>query len=342
MMIANKMLRVVFLPILLLGWMAGCASDSAVIGQAAQMHDGIEPAVITDPTLANYIQQVGGRVIEVARELHRQNYGPESHKNEDASWMFGSKMRFHLVNSKTVNAFTSGGEHMYMYTGLMEKCKTEDELAAVVAHEFAHVYARHIHKGMNRQYAILGGAAALGATGYAVGGKENRAEYAAAFAGAGLLAGKFVGMGFTRDDEAEADKLGFKFYTMAGWDPNQFGNFFQTMVDMGFDKTPEMMSDHPTLKSRVKDAKRRAGDLPPQAREWRRPPVADPAQFQQLIRRAQEVGKTMPSDKSLGGAQELLAAVPRSCLTPVVTDEHKQAQKKLAEDVKKAQQEQKK
>src|SRR5262245_7725600 len=155
-------------------------------------------------------------------------------------------MKFHFVNSKTLNAFTTGGEHMYIYTQLFEECQSEDELAAVMAHEYGHVYARHVAKGMNRQMTLMGAALGAGAAGYAYGGKEHGAQYAALAAGATGGLGQFMVMGYTRGDEAEADKLGFDFYTRAGWDPKKFGDFFQHMIDKGLDSTPEMASDHPT------------------------------------------------------------------------------------------------
>jgi predicted Zn-dependent protease len=305
----------------------GCASDKAVISQANQAHTGLAPAVIEDPVLATYIQDVGNRIISAAGDLSRQGYGPRG--KEDNSWMFGKEMRFHFVNSKTLNAFTTGGEHMYIYTGLFQQCKTEDELAAVMAHEFAHIYGRHVHKGMNRQYAILGAAAAAGAAGYAAGGSEKGGQYAGMGAGAAMLAGQFVGMSFTRKDETEADAMGFQFYTHAGWDPNKFGDFFQTMIDKGYDKGNEMLSDHPSLGNRVAAAKERASKLPPQAKEWRQPPVAEGQKFQDLQRRSVEVGKNMPTDQTLAGAQELLAALPRSCLTPAVQPDQEKAEQRV-------------
>src|SRR6185503_5190620 len=138
----------------------------SVIGQANTMHSQLQPAVMNDPELANYLQQVGDRIINTAKELDRQGYGPKSHKSEDTNWMFGKDMKFHFVNSKTLNAFTTGGEHMYIYTQLFEECQTEDELAAVMAHEYGHVYARHVAKGMNRQMTLMGVAVGAGAAGY--------------------------------------------------------------------------------------------------------------------------------------------------------------------------------
>jgi predicted Zn-dependent protease len=308
---------------------AGCATDRAVISQANQVHDGIKPAVMDDPQLTSYLQTVGDRIIAAARELDKENFGPASHRSEESAWMFSKDMKFHFVNSKTLNAFTTGGEHMYIYNELFQKCRSEDELAAVMAHEYGHVYARHVQKAMNRQYAILGGAAAAGVAGYAAGGKEHGAQYGATFATAALAAGQFIGMGYTRKDEAQADELGFNFYTRAGWDPKRFGDFFQQMIDMGYDTTPALASDHPTLASRVEEAKKNATKLPPDADKWRKPPVANEKKFKQLQARAAELGKTLPTDKSLEGAQKLLAAFG-NCFMPTEQPEQVEARAELA------------
>lgn len=309
--------------------LGGCVKDQQVVAQADQLHQGLEPAVMTDPQLASYMQQVGDRIIAAARQLDAQGFGPESHRSEDTSWMFSQQMQFHLVNSKTLNAFTTGGDHMYIYNELFQNCKDEDELAAVMAHEYGHVYARHVAKGMNRQYAMLGVAGAAGAAGYAAGGKDQGASYASMAAGATLAAAQFVGMGFTRKDENQADELGFAFYTHAGWDPNQFAGFFRTMIEKGYDKTPGMLSDHPTLASRVEETEQRVAQLPPEARSWRRPPVADPNQFHQLQARANQVAQTMPDDKTLAKAQQLLNAFP-SCVAAVEAPQQIQAQQQVA------------
>ena len=234
--------------------LASCATDRQVIQQAEDTHAQLKPAVMDDPELFGYLKSMGDRIVAAAKELDAEHYGPSSHfeKNESNDWMF-SKEEFHLVNSKTLNAFTTGGEHLYIYAELMQKCRTEDE-------------------------------------------------------------------------------LGFAFYTRAGWDPAKFGDFFQQMIDMGYDTTPAYMSDHPTLKSRVDAAKKRAAALPPDAAKEKKPPIADAAKFAELKKHAAEVGKKMPTDEQLKKAQTLLAAVP-SCLLPVDQPEQKAAQEKLREAV---------
>ena len=330
------------LSILLLGSAAisgGCASDAQVVQQAAGVHNQLEPAVMEDPQLAGYLQSIGDRILASARELTRQGYGPKSHKSENSDWMF-KNVKFHFVNSKTMNAFTTGGEHMYIYNELFQQARSEDELAAVMAHEYAHVYARHVGNGMNRQYAALAAAAALGGAGYLAGGEEKGSQYAALGATAGMAGGQFINMGFTRKDEDEADKLGFDFYTRAGWDPQKFDDFFQSMIDKGLDTTPELVSDHPSLKNRVAATAQRVKQLPPSASSWRKPPVASPDQFRQLQARAAELGKTLPSDATLANSQQLLAALPRSCIFPYVPEDEIKAREALVAKAQAAEQKQ--
>jgi len=312
-----------FLGTALLALASACATDQAVREQANDYHRELEPAILKDAELKTYFTDIGARIVAAARSMHEQGLGPEKHFEGDEDWMF-SKGEFHLVNSDTLNAFTTGGEHAYIYSQLMRECANEDELAAVMAHEYGHVYARHVHKGMDRRWGVLGTAIVLGGVGYAAGGEEHGAEYAAYGAGLGMIAGNFLMMGFTREDEAEADQLGFDIYVRAGWDPQRFAGFFQTLIDQGHDTQPEIASDHPSLASRVAAAKKRAAALPPSAAEWRKPPVADEARYEGLKLRAAAVGQTMPDDQSLARAKLLLAAVP-SCLLPEDTAEQKQA-----------------
>jgi predicted Zn-dependent protease len=245
--------------------------------------------------------------------------------------MFSDDMKFHVVNSSTINAFTTGGEHMYIYSALIEQCADEDELAAVMAHEYAHVFGRHVQASTDRQTAIGLGAAGAGYIGQEVGG-DSGSTYSTAFTTAVALGGQFLGMGYTRAQEDEADKFGFAFYTHAGWDPQQFAGFFKKMIQAGADSTPALLSDHPTLASRVEATDRRISELPKNASQWRRPPVKNPQEFAQFKQRVKQVGANMPDDKSLEEAQTLLAAFA-SCISPAREPSRDKARAEIAESV---------
>lgn len=322
-------LRTLLLALPLLWISLGCVSDKQIISQANDVHNEIKPAVVTDPVLDGYVQQIGDRVVAVAKEMHQQGFGPKAHKSEDAQWMFEG-VQFHLVNSPTLNAFTTGGKHVYLYSELFTSCQTEDAFAAVVAHEFAHIYGRHVQKGTNRQYMVLAGAAAAAVGGAALAGEDNRLEGAAIGGAVGLGAGQFLGLGFTRDDEDEADALGFEFYVRAGYDPAKFADFFRLMIEKGYDTQPEIASSHPKLSNRVKRAEARAKKLPPTAKQWRQPNVVGPKRFGELQARAISFAKKMPKDKTLEAAQLMLAAFP-SCVAPEDLPDQKKAQQKLSQ-----------
>ncbi len=308
----------------------GCASDKSTISKAAAANDQLQPAIIADPTLAGYVQQIGDRVVASAKWYDARGEGPSTHRKGDNSWMFTSRMKFHLVNSKTINAFTTGGEHMYVYTALLQLCDNEDDLAAVMSHEFAHVYSRHVQKGTDRSTGMTVFAYGAAGAGYLYGGSQNGAGYAdTAQKGAASLA-QFAGLSFTRGDEAQADEWGFKFYSHAGWDPEHFGDFFQKMIDAGYDTTPGYKSDHPTLKSRVAAAKQNAAAWAKQypTDPFRQPPIADAARFAEFKRQAAAVSASSPDDSQTKKAQQLLASFS-SCVAPVDQPEQAAAKKQL-------------
>jgi predicted Zn-dependent protease len=328
----SPLTRITLLLTLLLG-IVGCASDQQIVAQASDMHKQLRPAIITDRELQAYVQTLGNRVVDQARVMATEGNAPKAHFSEDSTWMF-SEVQFHLVNSKTLNAFTTGGQHVYLYTELFRQSKTEDEFAAVVAHEFAHIYARHVHNGMNRQYMVLGAAAAAGVAGYALGG-ENREEIAIGAAGIGLVGGQFWGMGYGRKDEDEADKYGFRMYVRAGWNPDLFGDFFQQMIDKGYDKGPEFASSHPRLANRVEAAKRRTSEWRAENANWesyRKRNVASVSEFKRLQKRALSVGQSMPNDESLQAAQLMFSAFP-SCVAPTDQKSQVEAREELLEAV---------
>src|SRR5215218_5207623 len=111
----------------------GCAGPRAkreFVEQAQRFHQTVAPAVTRDGDLAEYVQVVGDRLMEGARAA-----APD----KAADPLF-SRIRFHLVNADLPNVFTTGGAHVYDYSGLLRPgvCDTEEELAAAMAHAVAH------------------------------------------------------------------------------------------------------------------------------------------------------------------------------------------------------------
>src|SRR3954464_7258596 len=110
----------------------GCAAttDKAVISQANQFQSNLAPAEVPDPQVNGYLDRIGKRIIAAAVELDKQHVGPKAHFDEGQSeeWMF-QNVQFHLVNSETLNAFTTGGNHVYIYNALLQLSQNQAQPA---------------------------------------------------------------------------------------------------------------------------------------------------------------------------------------------------------------------
>jgi predicted Zn-dependent protease len=318
----------------------GCAAnDQTVIQQASSFDQGITPAVIHEPTNNEYLQKIGDRIVAAAKVYDAQKVGPGSHFSADTAWMF-QDIHWQLVNSPTINAFTTGGHYVYIYNALFQLCKNEDELAAVMSHEYAHIYCRHVQKGSGRTEAL--GAASLAAegAGYLAGGQTNGSSYASSAASLAQQGETFIGNGFTRGDEAQADEFGFAFYCRAGYPPEHFGDFFREMIAAGYDTSSDLTSDHPTLASRAKAADERAAKLGPAFAQYRQPEIATGDEFERNKKAALAASNGMPDDKQVLGAKNLLQALPRSCWIPTEQQDQLDAQQKILDQAQQQQQKQ--
>jgi predicted Zn-dependent protease len=315
----------------------GCsANDQTTIQQASSFDQGIAPAVIHQSTNSDYLQKIGDRIIAAAKVYDAQHVGPGSHFSADTAWMY-QDIHWQLVNSPTINAFTTGGHYVYIYNALFQLCKNEDELAAVMSHEYAHIYCRHVQKGSGRQEALGALSLAAEGAGYVAGGQANGSSYASSAGSLAQEGGNFIGMGFTRGDEAQADEFGFAFYCRAGYPPEHFGDFFREMIAAGYDTSSDLTSDHPTLASRAKAADERAAKLGPAFAQYRQPEIATGQTFEQYKQSALTASQGMPSDKQALGAKNLLQAMPRSCWIPTEQQDQLDAQQKIIDDAQKAQ-----
>ena len=299
---------------------AGCVSDQQVIAQAQQLHGQIEPTVIDrqSPELAAYVQEVGDRIVAAAEEMYEEGKLPGA---ED--WMF-EDVRFHLVASPQLNAFTTGGKHIYLYTELFEKSQSEAAFAAVVGHEFGHIIGRHVQDSMNNQ--LLAGLASAGLVGGAalLSDEETRGRntaIAGAAAGLGATAGITY---FGREKEREADELGYEFYVRAGYPPEEFADFFKTLIAESGGAGPGgvqgFFSTHPNLQERVESAERRAEQTPPRvAQRYDQPPIAAGREFERLQGQSRPLTQAaarqaqQPGGEALREAMAILEAFP-SCL----------------------------
>ncbi|MFA6637138.1 MAG: M48 family metalloprotease [Candidatus Omnitrophota bacterium] len=158
-----------------------------------------------------------------------------------------------VYEDKDVQAFTPGGGYVVVSTGLLARA-TDDELAAVIAHEIGHDEARHVMKmvesGMGTQ-TLLSLAYLLDTR--SSDKKDQSWQY---FSQAANVIYTLASRGFSRRDEYEADRLSIKYMYQAGYDPNAIITFFEKLERLGGDKNwVYFLRSHPYLSERISAAR---------------------------------------------------------------------------------------
>lgn len=194
-----------------------------------------------DPVVAEYLGAIGQRIVAAS----------------DAA---GQAFSFFVVDDPTINAFAGPGGHIGVNAGLILATDTESELAAVLAHEVAHVSQHHLARTaeMSSQLSIPTLAAMLAAAVLASqgGGQAGQAALATVMAGSTQLQ-----LDFIRGNEQEADRVGIQALERSGFDPRAMPGFFERLqaasrYDVG--TLPEFLRTHPVTESRIADARNRA------------------------------------------------------------------------------------
>ena len=218
------------------------AAEEKELGQAFLREIRAQLSVIDDAEVESYLDalgfQLGGRA---AAE--------------------GQSFNFFMVESPAINAFAGPGGNIGINTGLLLNTRNESELAAVLAHEIAHVTQKHISRGYELQSrgnitALAGIIAAI-----VIGTQNSEAgrATAAAVSGAHIQAQ----LDFTRANEQEADRVGMQLLHEAGFDPDAMAGFFEQLQTASqYDRRPpEYLSTHPVTTSRIADARARVAQL---------------------------------------------------------------------------------
>lgn len=157
-----------------------------------------------------------------------------------ASWQFA------VFDSPAINAFVLPGGKVGFYRGLMEAAASDDEIAAVIGHEVAHVAARHAAERLSQQTALqMGVSLASAALSEEYG---QNADIIAGALGAGALYG--VILPYSRMQELEADRLGVDLMRQAEFNPAGALSFWRRMASGGAGAL-EWMSTHPADQKRL-------------------------------------------------------------------------------------------
>lgn len=149
-----------------------------------------------------------------------------------------------VETSDDVNAYCMPGGKIMVYTGLIDQLQATDaELAAVIGHEIAHALREHSRERISRAYAEQ---LALAGIAVATGVGQTTMEIASQ-----ISAVTFT-LPHSREQEAEADRIGLELMARAGYDPNAAVTLWQKMTKLG-GGGPEFLSTHPSGESRIRD-----------------------------------------------------------------------------------------
>jgi len=191
--------------------------------------------IIDDPVIAEYVNRVGQNLV----------------RNSDVKVPVTIK----VLDAEEVNAMALPGGFFFVNSGLILKAENESELAGVMAHEIAHIAARHGTRQASRGQIINMASIPLifmgGWTGYGI-------RQAASI----LVPVTFLS--FSRGFEREADMLGLQYLYKAGYDPTSFVDFFEKIQSMEKKKPGTMsrvFSSHPMTDDRIKDAQKNIQEM---------------------------------------------------------------------------------
>ena len=183
-----------------------------------------ENKLVDDPKMVDRVATITGRLVTVAKQKYPQS----------ANWEWSVAI---IDDPKTVNAWCMAGGRMAVYTGLFSKLNlTDDEFAQIMGHEISHALANHTAERMSRAMATSLGVVAVGVA------ADN---HGAALLGAAAAAKVALELPNSRTAELEADNLGMRLATQAGYEPDAAVTLWQKMAKSGGSAPPEFLSTHP-------------------------------------------------------------------------------------------------
>jgi predicted Zn-dependent protease len=220
------------------GWNLFSKEQDVQLGREAAVQVERQMPVINHPVLAGYVRSIGSR-LAAAPEAGEFPYS------------------FKLVSDNSINAFALPGGPTYVHTGLIAAADNEAQLAGVLAHEISHIALRHGTNQASKAQLLQLPALLAG-----VGGNGSLLGSLAQL-GVGLGANSVL-LKFSRNAERDADLLGTRIMSRAGYNPIEMARFFEKLEAKGGARGLQFFSDHPNPGNRVQAVEKEIRYLPRQ------------------------------------------------------------------------------
>lgn len=248
--------------------------------------------IIDDPVIAEYVNRVGQNLV----------------RNSDAQVPFTIK----VVDNEEVNAFALPGGYFYVNSGIVSLAESEAEMAGVMAHEIAHVTARHgTRQATKGQIANL---ASIPAAIFLPGG----------WLGYGIYQGMnfaipMTFLKFSRGAEKEADFLGLQYLYKTGYDPTAMVTFFERMKALQKRKksaVSKAFSSHPPTGKRIELIQEAMGEILPERPQY----ALSTSEFQEVKKRLERMTNRTTRDDEDPNRPTLRRRAPDSTIEPTGDD----------------------
>jgi predicted Zn-dependent protease len=211
------------------------------LGSALARNIEAQTKLVTDPLITEYVNGLGQSIV----------------RHSDAQLPFTIK----VIDSDEINAFALPGGYLYVNSGLIMTSDSEAELASIMAHEIAHVAARHAARIQRHRRIWKLVSFCSGPAGFAV-----------------QVAGFLSSMKLNRDAEREADLLGLEYHYATGYDPQAFVQFFEKLrarEEERHNLIAQAFATHPMTEERIRRAQKEIATLLPPTAEY----ITDTSEF---------------------------------------------------------------
>lgn len=220
------------------GYNTYSVDQDIAIGKEAAAEIRKQANLVNDQRLQSYLSAIGQRL---AQQPDARDY-PYS---------------FTLINEPSINAFALPGGPIFVHVPLFNAAASEAELAGVLAHEISHIALRHGTSQASKAQIVQLPAILAGA---AIGQESVLAQLGQL--GLGLGVNSLI-MKYSRSAETEADALGVRIMSGAGYDPVAMARFFEKLAAEGGPRPPTFLSSHPDPGNRMQAVQAELATLPP-------------------------------------------------------------------------------